>query len=39
MARIVSVRALPFGEADKPKPKSEILTIEEFERRVKNGTL
>lgn len=37
MARVVSARIRLSGRTD--KPKSEILTIEEFERRAQNGTL
>ena len=37
IARVVSARVRLSGRAD--KPKSEILTIDEFERRASNGTL
>lgn len=37
MARVVSARVCLSGRTD--KPKSEILTIEEFERRAQDGTL
>ena len=37
MARVISARVQLSGRTD--KPKSEILTIEEFERRAKDGTL
>ena len=37
MARVISARVRLSGRSD--KPKSEILTIEEFERRAQNGTL
>ena len=36
-ARVVSARVRLSGRTD--KPKSEILTIKEFERRASNGTL
>ena len=36
-ARVISARVRLSGRTD--KPKSEILTIEEFERRAQNGTL
>ncbi|MBQ3699808.1 MAG: hypothetical protein II886_07855 [Prevotella sp.] len=36
-ARVVSARVRLSGRTD--KPKSEILTIKEFERRAQNGTL
>ena len=36
-ARVISARVRLSGRTD--KPKSEILTIEEFERRMQNGTL
>ena len=37
MARVISAKVRLSGRTD--KPKSEILTIEEFERRAKDGTL
>ena len=37
MAHVISARVRLSGRTD--KPKSEILTIEEFERRAQNGTL
>lgn len=37
MARVISARVRMSGRTD--KPQSEILTIDEFENRVKNGTL
>ena len=36
-ARVISARIRLSGRTD--KPKSEILTIKEFERRAQNGTL
>ena len=36
-ARVISARVRLSGRTD--KPKSEILTIKEFERRAQNGTL
>ena len=35
--RVISARVRLSGRTD--KPKSEVLTIEEFERRAQNGTL
>ena len=37
VVRVISARVRLSGRTD--KPKSEILTIEEFERRAKDGTL
>ncbi len=37
MVRVISARVRLSGRTD--KPKSEILTIEESERRAKDGTL
>ena len=36
-ARVISARVRLSGRTD--KPKSEVLTIEEFERRAQDGTL